>query len=82
VKVDDEIKECLSEIVDENCLLTLSEINEELRRRLPTKPFVHDRTVGNALNGMLIRIKLARPLSAADSNRPYVIQTGVEYVNL
>ena len=39
VKADDEMKECLSEIVDEKCLLTLSEINQELRRRLPNKAF-------------------------------------------
>ena len=55
VKVDDEMKQCLSEIVNENCLLTLRNINEELRRRQPTKPEVNDRTVGKALNGMLVK---------------------------
>ena len=63
VNVDDEMKQCLSEIVNENCLLTLRNINEELRRRQPTKPEVNDRTVGKALNGMLITVKLARYLS-------------------
>jgi len=80
VKVDDEMKQCLNEIVDENCLLTLSEINRELRRRLPAKPLVHDRTVGKALDGMLIRIKFARPLPA-DRNRPDVIRRRVECAN-
>ena len=74
VKVDDEMKQCLNEIVDENCLLTLSEINQELRRRLPVKPFVHDRTVGKALDGMLIHIKLVRPLPA-DRNRSVSVVT-------
>ena len=58
MKVDDEMKQCLNEIVGWNCLLTLSEINRALRRRLPAKPLVHDRTVGKALDGMLIRIEL------------------------
>ena len=35
VKVDEEMKECLNEIVNENCHLTLKQINEELRGRLP-----------------------------------------------
>ena len=30
VKVDEEMKDCLNEIVNENCLLTLKQINEEL----------------------------------------------------
>lgn len=80
MKVYDEMKQCLNEIVDENCLLTLSEINQELRRRLPAKPFVHNRTVGKALNRMLIRIKLARPLPA-DRNMPDVIRKRVGYAN-
>ena len=68
----------LSEIVDENCLLTLRKINEELRRRQPTKPEVNDRTVGKALNGMLVTVKLARSLPA-ERNRPDVIQQRFDY---
>lgn len=56
VKVDDEMKACLSEIINENSLLTLSQMNQELRRRQPAKPFVHDRTIGKALDGTLVRI--------------------------
>ena len=61
-------------IVDDNCMLTLTEINRELRRRLPRKHQIHDRTVGRTLDGMLISLKLARPLPV-DRNRPDVIQT-------
>ena len=68
----------LSEIVDENCLLTLRKINEELRRRQPTKPELNDTTVGKALNGMLVTVKLARSLSA-ERNRPDVIQQRFDY---
>ena len=45
VLVDDEMKQCLENIINENCVLTLSQINGELRRRLPAKPLIHDRTV-------------------------------------
>ena len=79
VKVDDEMKQCLSEIVDENCLLTLSEINLELSKKTPSKAS-RTRTFGKAFDGMLIRIKLARSLPA-DRNRPDVIPRRVEYPN-
>ena len=39
VKVDEEMKECLCVVISENCLLTLREINQELRRRLQVKTF-------------------------------------------
>ena len=33
VKVDDDIKKCLNDLVDDNCMLTLTEINRELKAR-------------------------------------------------
>ena len=57
VKVDEEMKECLGVVINENCMLILREINQELRRRLQVKPFVHDRKIGKALDGMLVRVK-------------------------
>ena len=65
---------------DENCLLTLTQIHHELRRRLPVKPEIHDRTVSRTLDGMLFRVKLARPLPA-DRNRPDVLNKRVDYAN-
>ena len=53
-------------------MLTLAHINQELRRRLPRKPAIHDRTVARTLEGMLYRVKLARPLPP-DRNRPDVL---------
>ena len=41
VRVDDEMKDCLEEIINETCLLTLYQINRELRRCLPAKPIIH-----------------------------------------
>ena len=59
-------------ILNENCLLTLTQVNQELRQRLPRKPRICDRTVARTLEGMLFRIKLARAVPA-DRNRPDVI---------
>ena len=80
VKVDDDIKQCLNYIVDDNCMLTLTEINRELRWRLPRKPQIHDRTVGRTLDGMLVSLTLAKPLPV-DRNRPDVIQSRFECAN-
>ena len=55
-------------------------MNRELRLRLPHKPVIHDRTVARAVEGMLYRVKLARPLPA-NRNRPGVLQKRVEYGN-
>ena len=78
VRVDEEMRDCLEEIINENCLLTLARINGELRRWLPLKPQIHDRTVARTLDGMLFRVKLARPLPA-DRNRPDVTNKRVDY---
>lgn len=57
VKMDDDMRNCLSGIVEENPAFTLKQLNEEMQVRLPNKPHVHNSTVSMALDGMLIRIK-------------------------
>ena len=81
VRVDDEMRDCQEEIINENCLLTRARINSELRRRLPLKPEIHDGTVARTLDGMLFGVKLARPL-CADRNRPDVLNKRVDYATL
>ena len=78
--VDDEMRQCLEDIINENCVITLSQINGELRQRLPAKPVIHDRTVARNLEGMLFRVKLARPVPA-DRNRRDVLKRRQEYGN-
>ena len=51
-----------------------------MRHRLPRKPTIHDRTVARTLEGMLYRVKLARPLPV-ERNRPDVLQKRVDYAN-
>ena len=80
VRVDDEMRDSLEQIINENCLLTLTQINSELRRRLPAKLEIHGRTVSRTLDGMLFRVKLVRPLPA-DRNRPDVLNKRVDYAN-
>ena len=65
-------------IINENCVLTLSQINGKLRRRPPAKPLIHDRTVAQDLEGMLFRVKLVRPVPA-DRNRYDVLQRRQEH---
>ena len=62
--VDDEVGQCLHDIINEKCVLTQSQINGELKSRLPAKRLIHDRTVARNLEGMLFRVKLARPVLA------------------
>ena len=57
MKVEDDIKQWLNDIVYDNYMLTLIEINRELRGRLPRKPQIHDYTVGRTLNGMMVTLK-------------------------
>jgi len=68
------MKDCLNKILNENCLLTLTQLNQELRKRLPRKPRICNHTVARILEGMLFRIKLAKPV-------PDVIQKRLDYAN-
>ena len=80
VRVHDEMRDCLNDIVKENCLLTFDQISRELRVRLPAKPRIRNRRVAKTLEGMLFRVKLVRPLPA-DRYRPDVIQRRAGYAN-
>ena len=62
--VDDEVGQCLQDIINEKCVLTQSQINGELKSRLPAKRLIHDRTVARNLEGMLFRVKLVRSVLA------------------
>ena len=59
--VDNEVRQCLQDIINEKCVLTQSQINGEFKRRLPAKRLIHDRTVARNLERMLFRVKLVRP---------------------
>lgn len=77
-KVDDDMKDMLQAILDDNPLMTLDQINTELRRRLPNKPNISRTTLARALDGMLITIKLAEDVPQA-RNADRVLQERVNY---
>ena len=62
--VDDEVRQCLQDIINEKCVLTQSQINGELKGRLPAKRLIHNRTVARNLERMLFRVQLVRPVLA------------------
>ena len=74
------MRNCLNDIINENCLLALAQIYQELSQHLPRKPAFHDRTVARTLEVILYRVKLARSLPV-DRNRPDVLQKRVDYAN-
>ena len=78
VRIDDGMIDCLEQIINESCLLTHAQKNSELRRRLPAKPEIHDRTVSRTLDGMLFRVKLVRPLPV-DRHRPDMLSKRADY---
>ena len=80
VLVDDEMRQPLEDIINKICVVTLSQINRELWRRLPAQPLIHDRAAAQSLEGILFRVKLVRPVPA-DRNRRDVLQRRQEYGN-
>ena len=80
VRVDNEMRDCINEILNENCLLTLQQINEELRRRLSAKRLVCDITIEETMDGMLISVKMAIAVPVARI-RPDVIERRYECAN-
>ena len=79
-KVDEEMRQCLNEIIDDKCLRIFAQINQQLRRRLPAKPFIHDRTVGKILVVLLFTAKRVRPLPV-EKNQPDFIQKRFDYAS-
>ena len=57
IKMDDDMRECLVNIVRDYPAFTLTQINAELRARLPAKPHVSVSSVVRALDGQLISSK-------------------------
>lgn len=79
-KVDEEMKAEVVRIVEENPAITLREINEALRTRLPNKNQIGKTTISNILEGQLISVKLLHT-SPAERNREDVKVARKEYAN-
>jgi hypothetical protein len=57
IKVDDDMRDCLIDIIERNPAFTLEQINNELQNILPNKPHISLPTVAKILDGQLIRMK-------------------------
>ena len=68
-RLDDDMIDEIVAITEEQPEYTLSQINAELRLRLPQKPAVCDNTIAKALDGRLITLKQIRD-SPAQRNSP------------
>ena len=61
VLVDDEMRERLEDVINENCVVTLSHINGEFRPRLPAKPLIYNRAVAQSFEGICFALNWFGP---------------------
>lgn len=78
IKVDDEMREVVEEILGGNPAITLRDLNAEVRRRLPHKPHITEAHLGRVCRGMFFTLK---KLEAApiDRNREDVKEERLSY---
>lgn len=77
-KWDGEMQAHVLGLIQANPLITLKEMNANLRQQLPEKPHVTEKTISVKLDGALYTTKLARDLPA-DRNSPRVIESRREF---
>ena len=63
-RIDEEMEDAVVAIIEDYSELTVEQINQELRRRLPNKRQVCNNTVSNMLNCRLITLNLTRDVPA------------------
>ena len=66
--VDSSMLELIVGILEENSLVTVSNLNKELRRRYPNKPEICDKTLSNAIDGLAFTLKLSRDTPAQQNS--------------
>ena len=79
-KVENEMRACAVDVINENPLYTLKQINEELQRQLPEKPGISLKTLSNCLEGMAYTLKLSRDVHS-ERNRMDVKTDRQNYAN-
>ena len=77
-KVDDEMRQCLRDLIDNNPLLTLVQMKERMEAALPNKPRVSKTTIARCLDGMLVTMKLTEDVPDA-RNIPRVLDLRQRY---
>ena len=80
-KIDDDMRDALQRYIDDNPLMTLSQLNAQLRADLPNKPFVTtSSTIARTLDGMLITLKLAEDVPE-QRNAPRILDARLIFGN-
>ena len=67
-KVDSSMLDFIVEMLGENPLVTVSNLNKELRRRYPNTPEVCDKTLSNAIDCLAFTLKLSRDTPAQQNS--------------
>ena len=70
----------LQRYIYDNPLMTLSQLNAQLRADLPNKPFVTTSTIARTLDGMLITLKLAEDVPE-QRNAPRILDARLIFGN-
>jgi transposase len=79
-KVDQEMRDMVEAIIEDNPALTLKSINERLRQRMPGKPEICDSTVANICDAMLYTVKKLE-LQPVNRNAPHIKEERIVYAN-
>lgn len=79
-KVDAEMKLFVENLLEENPALTLKSINNLLQHRLPHKPHVSDRTIGNICDALLYTVKNLQ-LQPVNRNAIHIKEERISYAN-
>jgi len=78
VKVDQEMREKIGEIIGANAAATLQTINDELQRLLPEKPRISSKHLSKVCQGMIYTLKKLE-CAPADRNRSDVKEARKQY---
>lgn len=80
VKVTEEMREVIADLIGRNPAITLKSLNSQLRERLPDSPHVHENYLGTVCKGMFYSLKKLEP-QPVDRNRPDVKEERKRYAN-
>lgn len=79
-KVDQDMRDALQRMLEENPLLTLGQMKDNLVNDLPNKPPISPSTIARVLDGLLYTVKLAEDVPEG-RNAPRVLDQRVAYAN-
>ena len=79
-KMDDEMKNRLERSLQDNPMMTLVEMQQDLRQNMPQKPPVSISTIARSLDGMMFSMKMLEDVPDV-RNSPRILQQREQYAN-